>query len=133
MPLLENDFNIYKSDLKLIEASSQALYSISSPTVYDQSDLPKEYFATFTNHIELKSALARAATDIDKMCSCALKARQWVAENRLQKHQSQKRLDWYLSLWAKRDLLASQLIQRLDKLEKINEYIIYSWKLSRSI
>ena len=51
MPLLENDFNLYKSDLKLIESSSQALYSISSPTVYAQSDLPKEYFATFANPI----------------------------------------------------------------------------------
>ena len=120
MPLLENNFNIYKSDLKLIEASSQGLYSITSPTVYAQSDLPKKYFTTFTNHIELKSALTLAATDIAQICSCAFNARQWVAENRLQKYQSQKRLDWYLSLWAKRDLLTSQLIQRLNKLESMS-------------
>ena len=94
------------------------MFSIASPTVYAQSDLPKDYFATFANAIELNQALTNAAKKIPEIYSYALKARQWVVNNRLQKNQAEKRLDWYLSLWEKRDLLTSQLMERLNKLSK---------------
>ena len=45
------------------------------------------------------------------------KALTWCENLRLQKYQTEKRLEWYMSLWNRRDELTKDLLQRVPELK----------------
>ena len=95
------------------------MYSLASPTVYAESEMPDQYFSIFRNSQELEDLLNTCSSNISSIHENTQKAWKWVRNNRLQKHQAQERLDWYLRLWENRDVLNESLRARLDQLKRL--------------
>ncbi|KZR61792.1 hypothetical protein PMIT1303_01992 [Prochlorococcus sp. MIT 1303] len=119
IPLQANRFNSMKSDLKYVEASGHEVASIASPTIYESTIIPGKTGAIFHSEQELEGILSRWIDQPSEAQSCARDAHTWVKENRLQKHQSQRRLAWYRSLWARRESLTQSLYKRVPELRSI--------------
>lgn len=116
LPLACNDFNLMKSDLKYIEASSHGVVSLASPTVYADSIKDTSHGLIFSTEQELSDFLHQSLDDSAWLSSIAERAYSWVRTNRLQKHVSNSQLDWYRSLWNRRHSLTQALISRCPEL-----------------
>ena len=65
---------------------------------------------------EIISVLKRWEKNRDEIKQIADNALTWCKHNRLQSTQSQERLDWYYSLWARREELTESLLIRIPEL-----------------
>ena len=119
IPLQANRFNSMKSDLKYVEASGHEVATIASPTVYESRIVSGKNGEIFHNEQELEHILSRWVTHPLEAQTCASEARLWVKEHRLQKHQSERRLAWYRSLWSRRELLTEAIYERVPELRSI--------------
>jgi len=117
LPLLENRFNRFKSDLKAVEAAGHGLAILASPTVYASSGLVDGHTATFFQTEEdLKQQLFAWAKDPDSVRAMGARARQWVRSERLLCYQVRHREDWYRDLWNRREQLTHALKRREPQL-----------------
>ena len=116
MPLRPTQFNSMKSDLKFVEASGHLVASIASHTVYENCINSGSNGILIDEPRKLYDTLLLWGNEPSLPYKCALNARDWVGRNRLQKLQATRRLDWYLSLWKRREELTEALYSRIPEL-----------------
>ncbi len=114
MPLLDNDFNRAKSDLKFIEASAHRVVSLASPVVYGHSIVDNETGLLFRDPEHLRLLLMRLIVLPEWGQRIADQARAYVAQERMLAYQVAPRLAWYRSLWARKDELTAAMWTRLS-------------------
>ena len=115
MPLIENQFNSMKSDLKYVESASMLTISVASPTVYSSVIEDGVTGFLFKSAEELESKLKVIQNSIDISFNVARSAQQWVSSNRLISGQVEKRSAWYRHLWDNRKELNDQLFRRVPE------------------
>ena len=113
MPLADNGFNRAKSDLKFIEAGSHRVVSLASSVVYGDSIVDGQTGYLFRDPQELRTRLMRLIVMPELAKAVGDRARDYVAGERMLAYQVKPRLDWYRSLWARRDILNAALRARM--------------------
>ena len=116
MPLRPTKFNSMKSDLKFVEASGHMVACIASNTVYANSINSGYNGIIIDEPRELFDVLDSWSDDPSVPYKYALKAREWVSKNRLQKYQTPRRIEWYLSLWERKKELTEAIYARVPEL-----------------
>ena len=113
MPLEGQSGELFKSDLKFVEASSAGLVSIGSVPVYGatikdgDTGLIAEALADWPRQLE------RLCSDPALRTRLGLAAQDYVRRERQFSQQIGDRLDWYRDLWARRDELSKAARQRV--------------------
>jgi glycosyltransferase involved in cell wall biosynthesis len=116
MPLADNEFNRSKSDLKFIEAGAARVAALASPVVYGNVIQDGKTGLIFRDAAELRSALLRLLAYPEASKRMATAARGYVASKRMLAYQVDERINWYRSLWARRDELNAALKARVPEL-----------------
>ena len=116
MPLGDTLFNRAKSDLKFIEASAARVVSLASPVVYENSLIDGQTGLLFRSPDALRMQLLRLLAYPDAAQRMANAARDYVARERMLAYQTRARIDWYRSLWDRRDALTEALRARMPRL-----------------
>ena len=116
LPLNSTVFNHKKSDLKFVEAASNEVATIASPTVYSETIETNKTGKICERHHELEGILDEWIQNPNIPHQLAKNAREWCVKERLQKNQSRERLDWYLELWSRKDALTAELLRRVPEL-----------------
>jgi glycosyltransferase involved in cell wall biosynthesis len=116
MPLRDTAFNQSKSDLKFIEAAACRVVSLASPVVYGESVQDGRTGLLFRNPEELRERLLNMLANPKTAQAIGDMARNWVAEHRMMAYQTQQRVAWYRSLWARRAELRQALLERMPML-----------------
>ncbi|HET9146837.1 MAG TPA: glycosyltransferase, partial [Acetobacteraceae bacterium] len=116
MPLSDTVFNRAKSDLKYIEAGACRTVALASPVVYEQSLRDGETGLIFRSPDQLRMQLLRLLAYPEAARKLADAARDHVAGERMLAYQVQARIDWYRSLWSRRDELNEALRSRVPAL-----------------
>lgn len=113
MPLADNGFNRAKSDLKFIEAGSHRVVPLASSVVYSDSIVDGQTGLLFRDPQELRTRLMRLLVMPELSRAIGDRARAYVADERMLAYQVSARLDWYRSLWERREALTAALNARL--------------------
>lgn len=116
MPLADTPFNHCKSDLKFIEAAASRVTAVASPIAYDRTLEDGETGVLFRNPTELYQRLLRLITNPEIARRIGDQARSYVVAHRMLAYQARQRADWYRSLWARREVLHAQLLERVPQL-----------------
>ena len=113
MPLADNGFNRAKSDLKFIEAAAHRVVSLASTVVYGDSIVDGQTGYLFRDPQEFRSRLMRLLVMPELARTVGDRARTYVAQERMLAYQVKPRLEWYRSLWARREQLNAALKARM--------------------
>lgn len=116
LPLADNRFNHFKSDLKALEAAANGLAVLASPVVYQASVRPGQTGAVFHTPSELVAHLNAWRENPTVVKEMGLKGRQWVASERMCAYQVEQRETWYRQLANNREQLNRQLLERVPQL-----------------
>jgi SAM-dependent methyltransferase len=116
MPLNDIMFNHCKSDLKYIEAASHRVTPLASTVVYGDVIQNNVNGLLFENAEELRAQLMGLVSQPALGRDFADAARRDVARHRMLAYQVNRRIDWYKSLWNRRDALRRDLLVRLPEL-----------------
>ena len=116
LPLHKTSFNKQKSDLKFVEAAGCNVAVIASPTVYAKTIKHNKTGFICESPIDVTSALLTWNANPKLAQQIAFSAQEWCMKNRLQYFQSEQRLQWYKSLWQRRDELTQALLDRVPEL-----------------
>lgn len=106
----------YKSDVKYIEASSRGLATIASELVYGDTIENGRNGLLVTLDEEWAQALDRLLSNPVERREMAFNAWDYVRRERLFTEQAPLRIQWYLDLWAQREILWAQVLERLPEL-----------------
>lgn len=106
----------YKSDVKYIEASSRGLATIASELVYGETIENGRNGLLVTSDEEWAQALDRLLSNPAERREMAFNAWDYVRRERLFTEQAPLRIQWYLDLWAQREALWTQVLERLPEL-----------------
>lgn len=115
LPLLDNQFNRAKSDLKFIECAGNGAVALASPVVYEQTIRDGETGFIFHDAKEFADKLRILIDDAGKRREMATAAYEYVKHNRLLSQHYEERLDWYLELIARLPELNAETQARIDK------------------
>jgi glycosyltransferase involved in cell wall biosynthesis len=115
MPLSDTAFNRSKSDLKFIEAAAHRVAALASPIVYESTITSGKTGLIFRNPDELRLALMRLVALPNLTRALADSARDYVRQERMLAYQVAGRLEWYRSLWDRREALEMQRRKRLAR------------------
>ena len=115
LPLLDNEFNRAKSDLKFIECAGNGAVALASPVVYSQTLKDDENGFIFKDTKEFAEKLQVLIDNPDKRRKLATAAYEYVKHNRLLSQHYEERLDWYRELLAKLPELNKETQARIDK------------------
>lgn len=118
LPLGDTRFNRMKSDLKAIEAAAHGLAIVASPTVYGNSLREGVTGRLFSSADQLRQVLDDWRQAPEQVRAFGARGRAWVARERLTAQQVPEREAWYRSLWARREELTRQLLQRVPQLRQ---------------
>ena len=113
MPLSDTPFNRAKSDLKFIEAGACRVAPLASTVVYGDSIEDGRTGLLFRDPTELYSRLLRLVAMPGLARNLGDAARHYVARERMLAHQVAARIDWYRSLWRRREALSAALHARM--------------------
>jgi len=113
MPLVDNEFNRAKSDLKFIEAGACRVVALGSHVVYSGSVEDGKTGLLFHDPASLRAALLRLLAYPDAARRLADAARNYVSEHRMLAYQVRARTAWYRDLWERRDELNAALKARV--------------------
>lgn len=116
LPLGNNRFNHFKSDLKAIEAAANGLAVLASPVVYESSVRPGLTGELFDSPGEMVSHLSAWRENPALVRSMGVKGYQWVADERMFAFQVEKREAWYRHLADHREQLNRELFERVPQL-----------------
>jgi len=116
MPLGDTQFNRAKSDLKFIESASCRVAALASNVVYEASIQDGKTGLLFRDAAELRAGLLRLLAYPEATRRMAEAARGYVAKERMLAYQVNDRLDWYRSLWERREELTAALKARVPEL-----------------
>lgn len=112
LPLEGRPQEMFKSDLKYVEAGAAGAAVIASPAVYAAIVRDGETGLIADAPADWAAALMRLATDPVERRRIAANARTDIRENRIFADQIRVRLGWYRDLWARRDALRQGLLAR---------------------
>lgn len=112
LPLAGDPFELFKSDLKFVECASMRTAVIASSAVYSDSieDGVTGLIAAGTD--DWAPALERLLGDEALRASLVDNAYDYVCRERMFANQIDRRLNWYRGLWAQRDKLHAELLDR---------------------
>jgi SAM-dependent methyltransferase len=115
MPLSDTPFNRAKSDLKFIEAASCRVAALASTIVYGDSIDDWRTGLLFRDPAEFRARLLRliALPELSRQVGDA--ARAYVADQRMLAYQVAPRIEWYRSLWDRREVLEAARHDRLQR------------------
>ena len=114
LPLLDNQFNRAKSDLKFIECAGNGAAVLASPVVYEKTLRDGETGFIFHDTKEFADKLRVLIDNADKRREMATAAYEYVKHNRLLSQHYEERLDWYLELIARLPELNEETQARID-------------------
>ena len=117
LPLANNNFNKYKSDLKFIEAACCEVAAIASPIVYSNTIKNNINGILCNDPTMLPGLLNSWSKNIESPKKIAREARIWCKHHRMQYQQTNDRFQWYLSLWERREELNNALLERIPELK----------------
>lgn len=115
LPLIDNQFNRAKSDLKFIECAGNGAAVLASPVVYEKTVRDGETGFIFHDAKEFADKLRILIDNADKRREIATAAYEYVKHNRLLSQHYEERLDWYLELIARLPELNEETQARIDK------------------
>nr|WP_294508640.1 methyltransferase domain-containing protein [uncultured Rhodopila sp.] len=113
MPLSDTTFNRAKSDLKFIEAAACRVAPLASTVVYGDSIEDGRTGLLFRDPAEFHARLLRLVALPDFARDLGDAGRLHVAEHRMLAYQVAPRIEWYRSLWARREALTEALRLRM--------------------
>ncbi|MEM6307191.1 MAG: glycosyltransferase [Pseudomonadota bacterium] len=113
MPLLDNEFNAVKSDLKLVETLASGAVALVSPAVRGLTDIPDRYFLVAQTPADWVVGLDDLAASRDALQAMGDQGRAYIAQNRLLRHQAHARLDIFTQLRATLPMLETDRQTRL--------------------
>ena len=116
LPLADNRFNRFKSDLKALEAAANGLAVLASPVVYENTVHPGHTGEIFKTSSELVAHLNAWRENPDVVRKMGLNGREWVASERMHAYQVKQREAWYRQLAENREQLNRQLLERVPQL-----------------
>ncbi len=116
LPLADNQFNRYKSDIKFVEAAAAGAAVIASPTVYQGTILHGENGLIATSVDQWASHLELLIDNKDERTRLQESARNYVVQNRLLVRHLDERLNWYRNLWSRRTELNAALFAKFPDL-----------------
>ena len=112
MPLEGGPGEIYKSDVKFVEASSLGLATLASPPVYGATILDGVTGVIVPDVEGWAGALDALTSDRDRLRRVAMAAYSYVKQQRQFAAQVEHRLAWYRHLWDERLALTRALSAR---------------------
>jgi SAM-dependent methyltransferase len=113
MPIGDTTFNRAKSDLKFIEAGGCRVAPLCSHVVYGDSVDHGRTGLLFRDPLEFHARLLELVMTPDLARDIGDAARREVAAHRMLAYQVKDRMQWYRSLWARRDVLRQALRLRM--------------------
>ena len=116
LPLLDNEFNRSKSDLKFIECASCGAAVLASSVAYSKTVKDGENGFIYNDKKEFSQKLKLLIDNKEKRYEVATAAYDYVLHNRLLSQHYEERLDWYFELLAKLDELNAETQARIDKI-----------------
>ncbi|WP_377481255.1 methyltransferase domain-containing protein [Microcoleus anatoxicus] len=116
LPLVPNQINETKSDLKFIECAARGVAVLASPTVYEHSIVEGETGLIYRSEKEFENKLNLLISDVQLRRQIAGNAYEWVRENRLLCGHYRQRRDWYLQMRDELPRLNAELRDRLPEL-----------------
>ncbi|MEG4271230.1 MULTISPECIES: methyltransferase domain-containing protein [unclassified Microcoleus] len=116
LPLVPNQVNETKSDLKFIECAARGVAVLASPTVYEHSIVEGETGLIYRYEKEFETKLNSLISDTSRRREIAANAYQWVRDNRLLCGHYRQRRDWYLQMRDELPRLNAELRDRLPEL-----------------
>ncbi len=117
LPLKDTKFKRCKSDIKFVEAAAAGLAVIASPTVYAGTIEDGRTGMIARSIKDWPAMLEQLVLDNSLRKKLGQAAQEYVCENRLLSQHINSRIDWYYSLWERRDELTDGLIQRFPELQ----------------
>ena len=121
LPLVDNEFNRSKSDLKFIECGACGATALASSVVYPQTVKDGENGLIFHDLKEFAQKLEFLIENREKRFKLATAAYNYVKNNRLLCQHYEERLDWYFELFARLDELNKETQARIEKLAPLFE------------
>ena len=112
LPLHENEFTIHKSDIKFVEAGAGRTAVIASPTVYDKTIEHGKTGLIAHTADRWADYLEKLIVDEGYRKGLANNAHAYVLRNRMLVDHIHERVDWYYSLWERRNELTARLVER---------------------
>lgn len=116
LPLLENEFNLSKSDLKFIECGACGAAVLASSVVYPNTVKDGVNGLIFHDKKEFAQKLELLIENREKRYDLATAAYDYVKNNRLLCQHYEERLDWYNELFERLDELNAETRARIDKI-----------------
>lgn len=116
LPLLDNEFNRSKSDLKFIECASGGAAVLASPVAYSNTIKDGENGFIFKNLKEFDEKFRLLISDRNKRREVAENAYNYVKNNRLMSQHYEERIFWYKELFAKLPELNKETQARIEKI-----------------
>ncbi len=112
LPLNDNNFNNYKSDLKAIEAGSFGLALLASPVVYNENFENNVNASFFDSEESLKNILTNWINNPHEVRRLGKNAQKYIENNRLLCYQLDERQKWYTELWDRKKELTKMIFNR---------------------
>jgi glycosyltransferase involved in cell wall biosynthesis len=116
LPLLDNEFNRSKSDLKFIECGACGAAVLASSVVYPKTVKDGVTGLIFNDKKEFAQKLQLLIENPEKRYNLATAAYDYVKNNRLLSQHYEERLDWYNELFERLDELNAEAQERIDKI-----------------
>ena len=116
LPLLDNEFNRSKSDLKFLECAACGAAVLASPVVYSNTIKDGANGLIYNDKKEFMQKLQLLIDRREKRYELATSAYNYVKNNRLLSQHYEERMDWYNELFSKLDELNEETQARIDKI-----------------
>ena len=117
MPLQENTFNYYKSDLKLVEAAAHgSIALVSDHVVYSETAKDKKEAVFFNSATALEEKLEWLIKNKKTHQTIKKNAYEYVKNHRLLSQQYEARYQWYIELYERREELTKNLLKRVPEI-----------------
>ena len=118
LPLLDNEFNRSKSDLKFIECGACGAAVLASSVVYPKTVKDGVTGLIYHDKKEFAQKLQLLIENRVKRYELATAAYEYVKNNRLLSQHYEERLDWYNELFQRLDELNAATQARIDEMAK---------------
>lgn len=118
LPLMDNEFNRMKSDLKFIESAGHGAVVLASPTVYQDTVRDGETGFIYHDPDEFRQYMELLIENQERRLTMAESAYRYVQDNRLLSQHYEERIDVYRSLIGNLPQLNKELQLQLMKVRE---------------
>lgn len=116
MPLLNDEFNRMKSDLKMVEACGAGVVPVANAVVYGKTDPNSAFSEICSDDRAFAAALVKLVNAPKYRFEKQQRAREYAVQHRMLSDHYEDRYNWIMDLLAKRNELDKQLGLRLQKI-----------------